>query len=101
MNVQMKHRLACLRAVVDHQAVAIDDSFLFCQPAGDEEQFAQQHSVFRLDAVHAGNVAIGHDEDVNRGLRAQVPESGHIIVLVEDMSLSVTRYDAAKDTVVH
>src|SRR5713226_358009 len=66
-----------------------------------EQAAAERLGVRALHRHHRRDVALRDDQDVHRGLRVDVLEGEHRVVLVLDVRGLLARDDAAKDAVGH
>jgi hypothetical protein len=69
VEVEMEDRLACIRAVVSEESIAIGDSLFDRYPRGHFYDFTDQGQVVGFDALQAWDLFFRHDEDVDAGDR--------------------------------
>lgn len=94
--MQMRHALATIRTVVDHEPKAfvgrIDAQFL-----GDflrrQKQMTKNGLIVRLRFADTRNEALGDDENVGWRLRIDVVERDAVVVLVNDVRRDFARDD--------
>ncbi len=82
--MQVRDRLARVRAVVDHEAEAVGELEFFCDQLGDVDEVAEDVFVVRSRLGHARNGPLRNDEQMNRRLRLDVVEDDAVFILVLD-----------------
>ena len=82
--MQMKHGLAGLFAIIDYQPEIISISFIFGNPAGDQQQVSEQLLVRGGHISHPGEGFFGDHEDMHRCLGIDVPEGEAQFILVHN-----------------
>ncbi len=92
----MVYGLARLGSAVDHQPVTTGgNSLLVGNLVGDLEEPAEQQRI--VDVADGVVVALGKDEHVYGGLRIQVLDGHHVIVLMDPPGLDLAGRDPAED----
>ena len=83
--MQMRNALAAVRAVVDDQSIAGlgETRFVGHRPGGQEE-VSEEGLVFRPGLPDSRDRFPWHDQNVNGGLRVEIVEGHHIVVLIND-----------------
>ena len=87
MDVEMRHSLAGIAAMVDDEAEAFVprlDAELFGDTARREQQGAERGLIFRHGLADTRDELLRHDEDVNGSLRIDVVEGGDEVVLIDE-----------------
>lgn len=98
MDMQVRHRLAAVRAVVDHDAEArLAEAFAFRHRAGGEEQVAKEFGVLGFRLADARDDGLRHDQKMRGRLRVDVTEGQAPVVLVKNLRGNFPRYDAFED----
>src|SRR6266851_3074123 len=96
----MGDRVARVWASVDHRTVAaLGQAFAASDFAGRANNGADDRVVLWLQRFGVGDVLVGDDQDVDRHLRIDVAERGHLVVLEHDAGGNLTADDLAKDAV--
>ena len=84
--MQVGHRFASVRAVVDHEPIA---RVLQAELGGDfrgfQKQMSQHLMIDRISFGDARNDFLGHDQDVDRRVRVYVFESQHKVVFINNL----------------
>jgi len=83
--VQVRDRFAPVRTVIDHEAVPVGQTQLFGDLRGLEQQMAEKLVLVRTGLGDAGNMLLGNNQHVRRGLRIDVAEGEHEVVLVNNV----------------
>lgn len=93
--MQVIDLLAAIAVAVDDQAVAaLGDTFAPGQFPGYGIQMPDERFVLVGHIIGGRDRLIGHDQDVDRGARMDVAESGDAIVLKDDIGRDFARNDA-------
>src|SRR5687768_4256082 len=99
MQVDVKHRLAGVRACVDDDAVAVGrEPFRRGEGLGDQHQPSEHLRVRRL--VQGGHVGLRDYEDMGRRLGVDVAKGDRVLVLVHELRRYLATHDAAEQTAV-
>jgi hypothetical protein len=100
MNV--KHHLPTVGVTVSHHAVS---ALGYAQPAGDllgcQKDVTDDGFVLRGEIVERGDVLLGDNQDVRRGVGVDVPESQADVVLKDDLGRDLSGNNLAEDAVAH
>lgn len=102
MNVQVRHLLPRVLAIVDHQPIA-----QFGQPqlCGDGrcfyEQMAQHGMVCCFRILQLANGFTGNDQHMSGGHGLNVHEGDNVFVLIDDVGGNLAGYDAFEDGFAH
>src|ERR1035437_5129188 len=85
MAVQVRHSLAGIRTVVEHQAVAgLSQPQLVRHLGSLEQEMTEDLMVFRFGLGHARDGLSGDNQDVRWGLWPDVAKGHHEIILIDD-----------------
>src|SRR2546422_3079505 len=102
VDVHVVHNLASLWAAVHSQPIpALGQSLGLTDRAGREKTAAEDLGILALHRHDRGDVALGHDEEMDRRLRVDILEGQNRIVLVLDVRVTLTRDDATERAVLH
>ena len=83
--MQVRHRLPGIAAVIDHDAIAaFRDAFQPGHGARGEEQSAEQFGIEIARFTEPGEMPLGDDQDVERGLRIRVVKGNQIVGFMDD-----------------
>lgn len=96
MDVEMRHGLAGIAAMVDDEAEAFVPSLnaeLFGDATRGEQQGPERGLIFRHGLADTRDELLRHDEDVDRGLRIDVVEGRHELVLIDERRGDLTLDD--------
>lgn len=102
VEVHMKHRLPGVPVAIEHQAIS-----RVCEPAilgdlsGGKEQLSNARGICRSEIVHRLHVLQWNEEQMDRGLRADVLETQNLIVAVNDSRRELTIPNFAKRAAAH
>jgi hypothetical protein len=97
VDVEMRHRLASVRAGVDHEAKAVGEVKFFRDDFGDVNEVAEHGFVGGRRFRHARDWFLRDDEQVNGRLRLEVMENDAVFVLVLDLRGNFAVDDFLKD----
>lgn len=84
MDMEVRHRLARVRAMIDREPEATGESELSRHHAGHHEQMAEHGLVGRLSFADPGDDSLGNDQQMNGRLRLNVMDDDAELVLVFD-----------------
>jgi hypothetical protein len=87
MDVEMRHGLAGIAAMVDDEAEAFVPSLnaeLFGDATRGEQQSAERGLIFRHGLANTWDELLRHDQDVNGSLRINVVEGRDEVVLIDE-----------------
>jgi hypothetical protein len=98
----MVNRLAPLRIGVDDATITLFQKLQlgsdgFC---GAKKGRKNPHGL-RLKIIQGGIMLLGNEQDMNRGLRVDIPEGDHFVVLEEQVAGDFSFYDFAEEAVGH
>ena len=100
--MQVEDGLAGLTVAVDDGTVAhVGEALLPGDIPRREIESAHQVDMAVVQVVQGGDVLPGYHQDVYRGLRVDIIEGHHRIVLVDDLARYLAGSDSAERTVVH
>jgi len=101
MHVQVEHALVGSRTVVDHDPkTVLGEALLVSDLPGRPEEVAEQFLVVLPGIRETPDPGLGDDQDVDRGLGRDVPESQAVVVLVDPIRGDLPAEDLGKDVVV-
>ena len=102
VDVEMKHRLAGPRSVVDNGAEPFRiDVALARQLSRDGEEMPQEWFIFLLGFFERSDVVSRNQQKVHGGLGIQVLERYDAVILVDDFRRRLTLNDAAEYATSH
>ena len=94
----MRNRLSTVPAIVDHDPEAVfAQSFLFGDNTYAGEEVAEEILVGRVGLADPDDQLFRNEEQVNRGLRGDVPEAEAQVVLVDDVARDFPVCDLLED----
>lgn len=97
--MQVGNLLTAPFPAVYHYPVAVPgNSFPLRQFARSGDHLRDQRPVFRRQLIQTGDVLQRHDEQMGRGLRIDIPESGYPLVPVEYFARYLAGDDITKNT---
>lgn len=99
VQVEVEDGLSGAGADVEDGAIAALDAALASDAGGGELALADQFSIFGLRFLQSGEVALGDDEDVRRGLRVDVLEGEGVLVLVNLLGGDLAGDDLAEEAI--
>jgi len=88
-EVQMKvrHNLAAIWTTVQDEAIApLRHTFLLRDGSGAKHHPPDETFIFGSKVLDRGDMPAGHQEDVRRGNRMDIPESDHLVILEDEFS---------------
>jgi hypothetical protein len=89
MQVKVPNRLSPIVATVDNGAVSVPQALLLGQLSGHDKQVPDEVLVLRIQIVERRDGLVGHDEDVRRCFRIDVPKGDALIILVENVGVDL------------
>jgi hypothetical protein len=95
--VEVGHRLAGVRTVVDHQPEALAEVQLPRDGAGDDQQVAEHRFVRRRRLAHPGYHLFRYNEKVDGRLGLDVVQDDAAVVLMLDLRGNLAVDDALED----
>lgn len=102
VKVKMGNRFSAVWSVVHDQTISI---LLQLQLAGDflggREEMAENVMMFRGHGGMPGMVLLGNEQNVDRGLRGDIPERENVLVLINDVGLRFPGDDPFEDRFWH
>ena len=100
--MQMRHRFASIRAVVEHQPVAALLEPEFLRHIGGLEQQVPQHLMIRRRSFsNARDGLFRNQQNVGRGLRSDVMESENKIIFIDNLRRDLSRNDLFEKSFAH
>ena len=93
--------LAGILAHIGDDAVAVVEALLLGELCDDREHMAQQSAVSLSQRSGRGDVLFRDDEEMHLGLRGDVVECHHLLVLIELLRGVLPRCNFAKQTIFH
>src|SRR5205807_1692920 len=85
VEMKMGHRIARIWTRIDHGPIAtVRQAFDARDLTRCANHGADDRIVLWLERLGVRNVLVGHDQDVDRHLRIDVAERGHLVVLEHD-----------------
>ena len=102
MQMQMRDGFPPVGTIIDDQPIT---GFFELELAADAlrrgEELAENGMILRGHGRVAGMVVFGNQENMNRGLRGDVPEGQDVFVLVDDVSGHLAINDALENRLGH
>lgn len=96
----MENGLSGIRACIDDKTIAkLADIILLSQPACNEHQMPEQRFIFLVNVIQRGNVALGNNQQVNRGRRMPVGKNRYLFILIDKIAGRRAGNNLAKNTV--
>ena len=95
--MQVRHRLARMRAMVHNQAEALGKLEFLGDQTGDEQEMSQQRLIRSGRLAEARNYLLRYDEKMNRRLRLHVVQNDAVFVLMLNPSGNLAIDDLLKD----
>jgi hypothetical protein len=100
--VQVPYALASIGATVDDDTISAGgDPEIGRQLCGGNKNFAHHRGIARRKSRDARDVFARYDQDVDRRLWANVFESYHRVVPIDDLAFDISFDDAAKKAIAH
>ena len=100
--VEVRNGFAAVGSAVDDESIA---ALLEAKSCGDiggcKQQMAQDQVIIGRGFSDSGNGFLGNEQHVHRGLRFDVPERQHAIVLVNDLSRNFAGDNFFKEGLAH
>jgi hypothetical protein len=90
MKVEMPDRLPSIIATIDNCTVPVAQAFLLGQLSRHDKQVPDELFVLRIQIVERRNRLMGHDENVRRGFRIDVPKGDALIILVQNVGVDLS-----------
>src|ERR1035437_10481314 len=102
MAVQVRHSLAGIRTIVEDQAVTrLSQSQLIRHLGGFEQEMPDYLLIFRCGLGHARDGFPGDNQDVRCGLRLDVAECHHQVVLIDNRGWNFAGNDLLEQRLAH
>ncbi len=89
----MLDRLAGVITAVGNDTVAIFDAGFLCDHRDLFKDLCDNGAVTFVDRIHAADMLLGDDENVNGGLRIDILECEHIVVFINLGRRDISRND--------
>ena len=87
--------------VVDDPEASIGQTLAPCHLCRGERYAAQKRGISLFGPGVAGDVLARNDEDMNRGLRVDVPKRHHVVVFVHHVGTHRALSDLAEEAIIH
>ena len=81
--MKMEDLLACFGTVIDHQPEGITTALISGNFSVDRQQMAEERFIRRLGVGKHGQGLLGNDQDMDRGLGVDIPESQAAFILMD------------------
>ena len=101
MHVQMRHGLAAVAPVVDHEPVAVFEPELLREGGGGEEEVTKDRLVGGRGLADARDELLRDDEHVHRCLRVDVVDGNAVLVFVRQLGRDLAVDDLLEDGLGH
>jgi hypothetical protein len=99
MEVEVTHTLPAVRSSVDHNPVAILQTFLFSKVFYGHQDIPHQPLILRLEISQALDVLLGNDQDMGGRLRVDIAECRQLIGLQQKLCPQLTAADSAEQAI--
>ena len=100
--MEMKDRLPCLWAGVDHQSeAAFSNASLMCHHPAYQYQVTSEGFIFRLELIQRGNVFAGNDQQMDGCHGMGIGDDNYLRIFKQDLGRYFTGDNLAEDAVFH
>ena len=102
VEVHMEHRLPGVAVAIEYQSIPfVRITAIPGNLSGSKEQLSNARGICRSEIVHRLHVLQWNEEQMDRGLRADVLETQNLIVAVNDSRRELTIPNFAKRAAAH